>query len=57
MKNLPIIGEEVDVSTDLGINSSRKYNIMSTPTVVLFDENDRVLHKLNSLDELKKIFS
>ncbi len=56
VKNLPIIGEEVDVTTDLGINVSRKYEIMSTPTVVLFDNNDNIMFKLNTIEELKKIF-
>jgi glutaredoxin-related protein len=55
-KKLPIPGEEVDVSTDLGLNSARKYNVMSTPTVILFDENDHIINEVHSVDELKKIF-
>ena len=57
VNTLHIVGEEVDVSTDLGINASRKYNILSTPTVILFDSNDNILYKAYSVEELKNIFS
>lgn len=56
VKSLPVPGEEIDVSTDLGLNSARKYNIMSTPSVVLFDKEDKVMAVLNSLEQLKEIF-
>jgi len=56
VKRLSIVGEEVDVSTDLGINASRKYNIMSTPTVLLFDSNDNIIHRAYSVEELKDVF-
>ena len=56
MNKLSIIGEEVDVSTDLGINASKKYNILSTPTVVLFDNNDSIVSKAYSVEELRKNF-
>lgn len=57
MKKLHVPGEEVDVSTDLGMNSAKKYNVMSTPTVILFDENDHIINTLHSAEELKKVFS
>ncbi|OHD10620.1 MAG: hypothetical protein A2086_05575 [Spirochaetes bacterium GWD1_27_9] len=57
LKKLPVPGEEVDVSSDLGLNSARKYNILSTPTVVLFDSKDNVISIVTSVEELKKIFA
>lgn len=56
MNKLSMVGEEVDVSTDLGINASRSYDVMSTPTVILFDDNDNVAAKAYSVEDLKKIF-
>jgi ribonucleoside-triphosphate reductase len=57
VKNLTIPGEEVDVTSDLGLNSARKYDVLSTPTVILFDKNEEVVEKLNSVEDLKKIFA
>jgi hypothetical protein len=57
MKKISIPGEDVDVSTDLGLTSARKYNVMSTPTVILFDENDHVIDMIHTVDELKKLFT
>ena len=57
LKEIPIVGEEVDVTTDIGVAASRKYNILSTPTVILFDNNDNVVDMIHSVDELKKVFS
>ncbi len=57
LKDLHVNGEEIDVSTDLGINLAKNYDVMSTPTVLLFDENDNIVSKAFSVDELKKVFS
>ena len=57
LNSLHVHGEEVDVSTDLGINIAKNYNVMSTPTVILFDKNDNIVSKAFSVDELKKVFS
>ena len=57
LNGLHVNGEEVDVSTDLGINIARDYNVMSTPTVILFDKNHNIVSKAFSVDELKKVFS
>ena len=57
LKDFPLPGEEIDVTTDLGINSAKKYNIMSTPTVIFFDENDHIISTANSIDELKSILT
>jgi hypothetical protein len=57
VKNLTIPGEEVDVTSDLGLDSARKYDVLSTPTVILFNKNEEVVQKLNSVEDLKKIFS
>ena len=56
LNNLHVRGEEVDVSTDLGINIAKDYNVMSTPTVILFDKDDNIVSKAFSVDELKKVF-
>lgn len=57
LRNISIAGEEIDVSTDLGISISRKYDVMSTPTVIFFDKEDNIVLKSFSVDDLKSIFS
>ena len=57
LRSLNIPGEEIDISTESGLNSSKKYNIMSTPSVVLFDKEDKIITIVNGLEKLKKIFS
>ncbi|HOV15275.1 MAG TPA: anaerobic ribonucleoside-triphosphate reductase [Spirochaetota bacterium] len=57
IEKIAIPGENIDVSTDLGMSSANKYNIRATPTVILFDANDNILGRGSSLEELKKFFS
>jgi hypothetical protein len=57
VKNLSMKGEELDVSTDLGINASRKYDILSTPTVVFFDKNDQMIARANTVEEIERTVS
>ncbi len=57
LKNIHVNGEEIDVSTDLGINIAKGYNVMSTPTIILFDENDRIVLEAFSIEDLKRVFS
>jgi hypothetical protein len=57
VKNLTIPGEDVDVTTDLGLNSARLYNVLSTPAVVLLDQNKKVIQTANTVEELKRVFS
>ena len=55
LKKINIPGEEIDVSLDLGLNISREYNIMSTPTVILFDGNENIIDTVNCLEDLEKL--
>lgn len=56
MSTLPLEGENIDVSSDLGLNVAKEYDVMSTPAVILFDKNNKVLQKAHSIEELKTIF-
>jgi hypothetical protein len=57
INSLPILGEEIDVSTDLGINVSKEFDIMSTPTVVFFDKSGVEVCRAYGVKELKDIFA
>lgn len=57
LRNLNIPGEEIDVSTESGLNSAKKYNIMSTPSVVLFDREEEVIDIVTSFEKLKEFFN
>lgn len=56
LRTLNIPGEEIDVTTDSGLILAKKYNIMTTPSVVLFDKEDKVISIVNNLENLKKFF-
>ncbi len=57
MKNITLDGESIDASLDLGLNEAKKYDVMSTPTVILFDENDEIIFTAHNKNELEKFFS
>ncbi|MBN2545961.1 MAG: hypothetical protein JXB50_09195 [Spirochaetes bacterium] len=53
VSRLPFKGEEIDVTTDLGINASTKFNIMSTPTVLFFDTNENVVFQAHAVNDIR----
>jgi len=57
VSRLPIKGEEIDVTTDLGINASTKFNIMSTPTVLFFDTNENVVFQAHAVNDIRNYLS
>lgn len=56
VKRLNMKGEEIDVSTDIGISLGKQYNIMSTPTVLFFDETGNTIYEAHTVSELKSFF-
>jgi len=56
IKNISIKGESIDASLELGLFEARKYDVMSTPTVIFFDENDNVIFTAHSKTDLDKFF-
>jgi hypothetical protein len=57
INSLPVLGEEIDVSTELGINISKEFDIMSTPTVILSDKNGSEVCRAYTVKDLKEIFA
>jgi glutaredoxin-related protein len=55
--NLDMEGETIDVSTDLGVNLAREYNVMSTPTVLFFNENNVVVGEAHTVSEVDKLMA
>ena len=54
IKNIPIKGESIDVSLELGLFEVKKYDVMSTPTVILFDKDDNIIFTAHNKAELEK---
>lgn len=50
-----IESEEVDASTDEGMEKAVEFNVMSTPTIVFLDENGKETSRAFSVDEVKKV--
>tara|TARA_Y100000310_G_scaffold56489_1_gene51872 strand:- start:1657 stop:1887 length:231 start_codon:yes stop_codon:yes gene_type:complete len=55
MKTVDIEGKEVDATSEEGIVEARNYDIMSVPTVLFFDENNKLVGRATSIDEIKRI--
>jgi len=54
VSELDIPGELYNASTEEGLDEARKYNVFSTPTVVLFDENSNIVSSINNINDLEK---
>ncbi|MFC1596148.1 ribonucleoside triphosphate reductase [Candidatus Margulisiibacteriota bacterium] len=52
--NLDLQGEVFNASTDEGLDEARKYGIYSTPTVILFDEQENILSQAHTASELNE---
>ena len=52
---LPISGEAIDVDTGEGMSAAVDHQILSTPTVVLFDEAGHRVAHAGSVDQLRQI--
>ena len=56
MNNVEMQGEMLDVTGDIGVEQAKQYGVKSTPTVLLFDENNNVVGEMHTVEELQKIF-
>lgn len=48
--------ESVDVSTDLGMNAAKTWDVKATPTMIVLNHNDKVVCKANTREEVMKFF-
>lgn len=48
--------ESVDVSTDLGMNAAKVWDVKATPTMIVLNHNDKVVCKANTREEVMKFF-
>ena len=54
IKNISIKGENIDASLELGLLEAKKYDVMTTPAVILFDENDNIIFVAHSKADLEE---
>ena len=55
MKGVELDGDVIDATTNEGIEEARKFQVMSVPTILFFDENDKRVSKATSIEEVKRI--
>ena len=55
MKGVELPGEAIDATTPEGIQEAQKFEIMSVPAVLFFDENDKVISTASTIDEVKRM--
>ena len=53
LKTIDIPGDEIDATNDDGFEEARKYLVMSTPTLIFYDESEKEIGRALSLEELK----
>ena len=46
----------MDVSTDLGMNAAKTWDVKATPTMIVLNHNDKVVCKANTREEVMKFF-
>lgn len=51
-ENIP--GKEIDATEDAGFEEARKFKVMATPTIILFDEKENEVGRAVDLEELKE---
>ncbi len=56
MNNVDMDGEMLDVTGDIGVEQAKQYGVKSTPTVLLFDENNNVVKEMHTVEELQSVF-
>jgi ribonucleoside-triphosphate reductase len=54
LKTANFPGDEIDTTDDAGFEEARKFKVMATPTIILYDENEKELSRAVGLEELKE---
>ena len=55
MKGTDIEGEFIDATTPDGLEKARKYEVISVPCVLFFDDKDEIVSKTHDLEEVKRV--
>ncbi len=55
MKGMDIKGEFVDAASSEGLEQARKYEVVSVPTILFFDDKDEIVSKAHDLEEVKRV--
>ena len=55
MKGVKIKGEEIDATAPEGLEQAKKYEVVSVPTVIFFDEKDEIVSTAHDLEEVKRV--
>lgn len=50
-------GREINASSEEGLEKAQEHNVMSTPTVIIFNEAGEELCRGGSIEELQKCLS
>lgn len=50
-------GEEIDASSDEGLERAMEHGVMATPTVIFFDASGKELCRASNVDGVKKCLS
>lgn len=55
MSKIEMEGENIDASTPDGREEAGKLGIMSVPTVLFLDENEKVVEQAQSIKQIQKV--
>jgi len=55
MRTIDIEGKEVDATSEEGTEEANKYEIMSVPAVLFFNEKDELIGRANDIEEIKRL--
>ena len=55
MKSVDIKGEFVDAASAEGLEQAKKYEVVSVPTILFFNEKNELISTAHDLEEVKRI--
>jgi len=57
MESQNMVGKEINAASADGLEKAQEHNVMSTPTVIIFNEAGEELCRGGSIEELQKCLS
>jgi len=56
LETVSMQGEHVNAATPEGLDKARKFGVMSTPTVIIFNDSDEEINRAQRLPEIRSCF-
>ena len=55
MKTVQLEGENIDATQPEGVKEAIKFEVMSVPTMIFLDKEDKIISTAYTIDEIKRV--